>query len=670
MDENNQILDVTYGNFSCRLEGFDDSVETMKTVVSFFHDLAGHDRFMDVEPQAPDMATLALLTQEQTGMPVDVEGEGNHVSLRVRKDPVEDDLSDEIAALEDASEDDSFEADVSDDGDVEDDDATLAAETDADEDFDVDASVADKLERIRAVVDGGSEPQSDDFVEDLNDDDDADTSSANPLSQRLAELASRSSDESDLSEDETADADDMMASDDDDLGKLRNVFDDVPSEEEAEDAVAEQALGEDTADADDLAAFEDDADASSEDADDLAAALDALEDEDGSTEMDDDVLSDPDNVLDVEAADETTDVEMPQEQDVSDDDLSEDDTAGEPSDADDDIAAEAESDEKPQEDETEEPVLSRRSPLMLTDSDEVTKVVEIPHQDDDFNLQEEVAKVEAEIAARNGNEVARHGLPRSVEDAMSRIMSQTDQHLNQPESRRHRDAFAQLKAAVAATEAARQLGDQGETRDPDADFKDDLGAHAAEEKDQAQAAPPLKLVKSEMIEPENTLEKPQDLADAPAPSKEPASQSKTRIIEAPEEPVAQAPVEKAPKTTKPMDAASERLRQIAALKETEGAVKSTGFAEFAAAHGATDLVDKLEAAGAYICLVEGNADFSRPQVMKVVQSATDEEITREDGLRCFGRLLRQARLIKLNNGRFQVAENTQYRPDGDQAAQG
>ena len=41
MDENNQILDVTYGSFSCRLEGFDDSVETMKLVVSYFHELAG-----------------------------------------------------------------------------------------------------------------------------------------------------------------------------------------------------------------------------------------------------------------------------------------------------------------------------------------------------------------------------------------------------------------------------------------------------------------------------------------------------------------------------------------------------------------------------------------------------------------------------------------------------
>ena len=61
MEENTQVLDVTYGNFSCRLEGFEDSVETMKLVVSFFHELAGHDRFMDTEPLAPDMTTLARL---------------------------------------------------------------------------------------------------------------------------------------------------------------------------------------------------------------------------------------------------------------------------------------------------------------------------------------------------------------------------------------------------------------------------------------------------------------------------------------------------------------------------------------------------------------------------------------------------------------------------------
>ena len=63
----------------------------MKTVVSYFHELAGHDRFMDVEPQAPDMETLALLTAEQAGTDVEIAGEGQNVSLRAA--PEEDELA-------------------------------------------------------------------------------------------------------------------------------------------------------------------------------------------------------------------------------------------------------------------------------------------------------------------------------------------------------------------------------------------------------------------------------------------------------------------------------------------------------------------------------------------------------------------------------------------------
>ncbi len=609
MDENNQILDVTYGNFSCRLEGFEDSVETMKTVVTFFHDLAGHERFMDVPPLAPDMDTLARLTEEQSGQPVEIEGEGHTVSLRALPDADDDDLMDDVAALEDELED---EADLVADDDYDDD----AGDDDVseDDDYDVDASVADKLERIRAVVDGGPDTDADDFAEDLGEDDAA-TAAASPLSQRLAELAQRNTD---LMADDTAAA----AANEDTAGdSLRDVFEDTA--EEAEDESLE-ALDDDINAFDDLEVEAEEAASDTEiDTDPIAAEADDLEEQ-------------VDQILAADTpADEFEITEA----------------------LDDDKAADDASD---------------LSPLVLTPGDAATDTAgdndaaaDTSDDDEEFDLQKEVAKVEAEIAARQQNGVARHGLPRSVEDAMSRIMSQTDQHLNQPESRRHRDAFAQLKAAVAATEAARQLGDKGaETVDPDEVFKDDLGAHDAEEKERSQAiaSAPLKLVPSQKVEPEAEADAEVEVPQKPEPVK-------TRFIEPAVEEAAQE-AKTQPADAKPLDAASERLRQIAALKEADGQTEAAGFAEFAAAHGATDLVDKLEAAGAFICFVEGAADFSRPQVMKVVQSASSEEITREDGLRCFGRLLRQARLIKLPNGRFQVAENTQYRPDGDKAAQG
>lgn len=591
MDKHNQILDVTYGNFSCRLEGFEDSVETMKTVVSFFHDLAGHERFMDVPPLAPDMDELAQLTEEQSGQPVEVEGDGNSVSLLAGQAVEDDDLVDDIATLEDEIEDD-----VADDAAEED----VAAEDDA---FDVDASVADKLQRIRQVVDGSPEAEADEFAEDLGEDA-AENAAANPLSQRLADLAQR---DTDVADEDNIPEDAMDAVEEDDtLEDLRDVFDETADDtiEQSAEAVDDDDTVTDDADIDDAIA-----------ADDLQDAVEALDD-----------ASEDDRIEEVAAQAEE---------------------------ADDDIASDA-SDEK--------------APLVLTANDAAFDDADDQSvaDDDTFDLQQEVAKVEAEIASRQERGVVSHGLPRSVEDAMSRIMSQTDQHLNQPESRRHRDAFAQLKAAVAATEAARQLGDNGAAKpDPDEAFKDDLGAHDAEElvKSQAIASAPLQLVPSQKVE--EPVEK--DATEAEAPQK--SHEIKTRFIE-PDIEDAPAAAEKTSADSKPLDAASERLRQISALKEADSTSETAGFAEFAAAHGATDLVDQLEAAGAYICFVEGAADFSRPQVMKVVQSASSEEITREDGLRCFGRLLRQARLIKLANGRFQVAENTQYRPDGDQAAQG
>ena len=75
------------------------------------------------------------------------------------------------------------------------------------------------------------------------------------------------------------------------------------------------------------------------------------------------------------------------------------------------------------------------------------------------------------------------------------------------------------------------------------------------------------------------------------------------------------------------------------------------------------LVTLLEAAAAYIAYVEGGEDFSRPQIIQKVQATTDQAFSREDGLRSFGTLLRQGRISKVRNGRFQVSDQTRFKPD-------
>ena len=86
-----------------------------------------------------------------------------------------------------------------------------------------------------------------------------------------------------------------------------------------------------------------------------------------------------------------------------------------------------------------------------------------------------------------------------------------------------------------------------------------------------------------------------------------------------------------------------------------------GFADFSERLGANSLAEILEAAAAYSVCIEGRPYFSRPQLMSQIGAlSADSEYTREDGLRTFGALLREGRIQKIKRGQFVLTESSRY----------
>jgi hypothetical protein len=746
-----KILTVSYGTFSCTLEGFDDSFETMKAIAEYFRDLAADDRYFGAEPPQPDAEMLARIAEREVARRVEARMETSGIVLRVGQAMDSGNAAPQAAPVVERAVTPAMPPVAQ--GQAEDVVAPVVAAPQAE-------SVAAKLERIRAVVGKGAAAAAvAPLVEDAAEEAESEPVRSGALAALVAE-ANRGAEPvvteavadvmADVAADEAVEdelVDSVMAAMAEEAAPVIAVAEEavvvVEAAEEAAiaepevvafadqafvavEAAEEAVIAEPEMAADEVVQAEEYGDVAPELADlpvgevaapqpirarvirmrkadferaiaagaivaeesvdetpvaeigadlaaDLAEAAERAEDDfvdlsDLSELSDEDELADLAR-LDAGMAPLSADDEADLLAELAAVEMDAADDVAAAADVEDDLGAELAAIEAAHEEEDPmaevlramqaEPMgmddlIAEADAAELDAEAEVAEVAEAEPEaviaaDDAFDdlLADEPEPEVAQEPAR-----ARFVAPEADEAALSRLLSETDAQMSGPDAARRREAIAQLRAAVAATEAARALGEPAAAAEPaesEDDFREDLRqavrprrpvAGQGDLRSERPKAAPLKLVASQRIDLPETV-----------PSA------------APVQPVAGQPI-RPRRVTVEQIAAREEETVGTFDRETSAVVASSdSFADFAERMGAVSLADKLEAAAAYAAFVEGSGDFSRPQILRRVNQISPDA-SKEDGLRLFGTLLREGRIKRSERmGRFEVAEDTRFNPD-------
>ena len=714
MTSESKILTVSYGTFSCTLEGFDNPFDTMKAIAEYFRDLAAQDRHFGAEPPPPDAAMLHRLAEREVSrlaaasqredtarlqVPADAVAADAPFSPRIQINPVgrrtaHPPVDPDQAVEEDSAAPEPSLQDVIPDG------------------------VAAKLARIRRAV--------------------------NPAAEMAAPLAPLAADPEVVSPELVDEAEDGIAAVAAELdAEVEPVAE--PTLAEASEAVAARlgalissagapatAYDEDDTEADPAAGWTDEsldepafAEPEAEVSVELSVGAEpddtfadaALLDEDEPSEEDLALLAELDGIaLDEAGKAPERDDALPEDElaDLSLTDATLQDPLPEALVA--DTTAEA-----PVADTTGEALVADTAAEALPDMETLAEApaVEVEEPAPPASKSGSRARrVNSRVVRIHPSEEAPgssrdDGATRILaandeSDEISRLMQQAEDVMAEDENRRRQEALSRLKAAVASTEADRADIDYEAPRaeknlDP---YRDDLAeAIQPDSPEELAPAPDVKPRRKSVTirpaEPRPGTIRPGMISPPPLVL---VSEQRIDRVAPPAAPVA-APVAAPPSISpgispsipdgqpmvalrtgrlsgaigagaavaasgmparnivleKPSYGAVAEMEEDEELAEDSKEIDESGLAAFAEIVGARSMAEMLEAAAAYATCVEKRNQFTRPQLMRrMMASAGGKSVSREDGLRSFGTLLRTGRIEKVTRGHYSLAENSPY----------
>ena len=687
MVNSSKVLTVSYGTFSCTLEGFDDSFDTMKAIAEYFRDLAADDRYFGAEPPTPDADMLARIAEREVSRRVEAHQDGGNIVLRTALPAADvlvadtnlDDADAETEALEQARLAEIAEQEAERlraEKDAKQAEAAAKAEAAEQQKLQLkaeeDARLAKEAQEAKVEAARLAQEEADALVTA-----EADAKAEAAAKAEAEEAASLASE--DLAKQAQDEQPDSVAAK---LARIRAVVGqpvDTPatpdfSEDEHADDIMQGQPGD--TDLEDILEL-DDAPASI----DMDAAIGDDNDDDAVTK---DAISGVMAKLSADIPVDTARQEMVEdiEFDIETTDLS------------DAIADFAEVNAAPVEAEVPQdppkaPIRARVIKMKREEFEAAIASGDIEEDDDDDGadttimqdaaqdtslsrddedeLARELAAVEAELAglpaedayveeeafepvqdlepAHSVTETARglDDLAPKPDLEMDRLMDQASSELEEPDGKKRRNALGHLRAAVASARADKKSNPNDAHVDETLDYRDDLESAvqprrpvrrlSASDTTASTARPPLKLV------------------------------AEQRVDSTTESPVATTPGAPTPTPVRPRRIRAGMTPADAAPQNADLAPEGGNFNEFAEEMGATELPDLLEAAAAYLAFVEGKEQFSRPQLMTKVRMVQEDNFSREDGLRSFGQLLRQGKIEKISGGRFAVSDRISFKPD-------